>query len=44
MQSQFSKSGRPEIGIRHFGQTSVNGSSRVPKPAASNNALIELTP
>ena len=38
--SQYSSSGFLPIGIKHFGQLSVSGLRRVPKPAASKRALM----
>ena len=42
LHNQSSRRGRPEIGIRHFGQKSVSGFSRVPVPAASSNAFMGI--
>src|SRR5882757_966090 len=42
MSSQMPSSGRPSIGIRHLGKTSVSGRSRDPIPAAASNAFITL--
>jgi hypothetical protein len=37
--NQYSSKGRSPIGIKHFGQLSVSGLSRVPNPAAKSKAL-----
>ena len=36
--NQYSRRGLPCTGIRHFGQSSERGESRVPSPAASRIA------
>jgi len=43
MLNQYSNNGRLRIGIKHFGQISVNGLSLVPNPAARSNALVSFT-
>jgi len=41
--NQYSNNGRLRIGIKHFGQMSVNGFSLTPNPAANNKAFNYLT-
>src|SRR5712671_892090 len=43
MSSQMPSSGRPLIGIRHLGRTSVSGRSRDPIPAATSSAFALMS-